>query len=216
MKQIHKLIHGSQRFQHGEFKKHQYKFEKLAQEGQSPKVLFIGCCDSRVLPNLITNTGPGDLFIIRNIGNFVAPYKPDEDFHSTAAAIEYAVSVLEVEDIIVCGHSHCGAISALYYDEEKLAKEELIHVKQWLGLGKVAKELVEEMADDASHEDKLTMTEEVSVLFQLDNLLTYPAVKKRVEAGKLFLNGWHYDIESGEIFAYDEESEEFQPLISGQ
>jgi carbonic anhydrase len=213
MKHINKLIEGSQKFQHKEFKKHQREFEKLAIEGQSPKVLFIGCCDSRVLPNLITNTGPGDLFIIRNIGNFVAPYKPDEDFHSTAAAIEYAVSVLEVEDIIVCGHSHCGAIAALYYEDKKLAQEELIHVRAWLGLGKGAKELVEKLAPDATKEDKLTMTEEISVLFQLENLLTYPAVKKRVAEGKLFLNGWHYDIEHGEIFAYDEECKEFKPLI---
>jgi len=212
MKHIRKLIQGSKRFQNREFKQHKRTFEKLATEGQSPKVLFIGCCDSRVLPNLITNTGPGDLFIVRNIGNFVAPYKPDEDFHSTAAAIEYAVTVLEVQDIIVCGHSQCGAIGALY-KQKKLENADLVHVKTWLNLGMPAKELVEELEPEASKEDKLTMTEELSVLFQLENLMTYPTVKKRVESGELALNGWHYDIESGEIAAYDDDKEEFLPLI---
>ncbi len=212
MKNIHQLIAGSKKFQNTAFKKHQEKFEKLAQEGQSPKVLFIGCCDSRVLPNLITNTGPGDLFVVRNIGNFVAPYNPDEDFHSTAAAIEYAVSILEVDDIIVCGHSQCGAIAALY-KSEKLEDKALTHVKKWLALGAPAKSLVEEQAGDATLSDKKTMTEEISVLFQLENLMTYPAVRKRVQEGSLLLNGWHYDIESGEIFVYDEEKEEFLPFI---
>ena len=211
MRDIRKLIQGSQRFHNREFYKHKRKFAKLAMEGQSPKVLFIGCCDSRVLPNLITNTGPGDLFIVRNIGNFVAPYKPDEDFHSTAAAIEYAVSILEVHDIIVCGHSHCGAIGALY-TQKKLENEDLTHVKTWLNLGMPAKNLVEELEPDAIHEDKLLMTEELSVLFQLDNLMTYPKVKERVQAGELSLNGWHYDIESGVIAAYDDLKEEFVPL----
>jgi len=211
MKHIRKLIQGSKRFQNKEFKKHKNTFEKLVTQGQSPKVLFIGCCDSRVLPNLITNTGPGDLFIVRNIGNFVAPYKPDEDFHSTAAAIEYAVTILEVQDIIVCGHSQCGAIGALY-KQQKLENEDLVHVKTWLNLGMPAKELVEELEPNATKEDTLTMTEEISVLFQLENLMTYPTVKKRVQAGELALNGWHYDIESGEIAAYDDEKEEFLPL----
>ena len=208
MKNIHKLISGSQNFQEKNFKKYQHKFEELVTKGQSPKVLFIGCCDSRVLPNLITDTGPGDLFIVRNIGNFVAPYKPDADFHSTAAAIEYAVTVLDVQDIIVCGHSHCGAIGALY-TQKKLEHDDLVHVKTWLELGMPAKALVEALAEDVSKEDKLIMTEEISVLFQLQNLLTYPSVKKRVEEGKLFLNGWHYDIESGEIAQYDAQKEEF-------
>jgi carbonic anhydrase len=214
VKNIKSLIQGSKKFKKSEFKKRKREFEKLAKEGQNPKILFIGCCDSRVLPNLITNTGPGDLFVVRNIGNFVAPYKLDEDFHSTAAAIEYAVNMLEVEDIIVCGHSNCGAISALYYDDSKFEKKEIPHVKTWLNLGRDAKEFVCKWGGELSTEDKLTMTEEVSVLFQLENLLTYPSVKERVDEGKLSLHGWHYDIESGDIYAYDEEAEEFMPLGS--
>ncbi len=209
---IHAIVEGSEVFKKDRFKEYEHKFEKLAREGQNPKILFIGCSDSRVLPNLITNSGPGDLFVIRNIGNFVAPYKPDEDFHSTAAAIEYAVSVLEVEDIIVCGHSHCGAISALY-KPEKLKSPSMVHVKSWLSLGEEAKNFViNALPQDCSKEDIYNVTEKVSVLLQLDNLLTYPAVKKRVGEKKLYLNAWHYDIENGEITHYDSHHQEFLPL----
>jgi len=104
------IIKGSEHFKNKDFKKYKNKFIDLVKNGQHPKVLFIGCSDSRVVPNLITQSEPGDLFVMRNIGNFVPPFKPDVDFHGTAAAIEYAVSILKVTDIIVCGHSHCGAI----------------------------------------------------------------------------------------------------------
>ena len=209
---IYGIVKGSEQFKKDKYKKYQHKFAMLAEEGQSPKILFIGCCDSRVLPNLITNTGPGDLFVMRNIGNFVPPYKPDEDFHATAAAIEYAVSVLEVEDIIICGHSQCGAIESLY-KMEKLDNPALIHVKKWLELGLDAKNfVVQQLPADVSKADKLNVTEKVSAIIQLDNLLTYPMVKERVEAGKLFLNAWHYDIASGEIAYYDSHSQEYISL----
>ncbi len=209
---IHDIITGSEAFKQDKYKKYEHKFISLAQQGQHPKILFIGCCDSRVVPNLITNTGPGDLFIMRNIGNFVPPYKPDEDFHATAAAIEYAVSVLEVEDIIVCGHSQCGAIASLF-KSEKLENPSLIHVKKWLEIGAEAKNFVtKHIPEDFSKEDKLDLTEKVSAILQLDNLLTYPAVKERVEEGKLFLNAWHYDIASCEISYYDSHFQEYLPL----
>ncbi len=209
---IHAIVKGSEQFKKDKYKKYQHKFVALAEEGQNPKILFIGCCDSRVLPNMITNTGPGDLFIMRNIGNFVPPYKPDEEFHATAAAIEYAVSVLEVEDIIVCGHSQCGAIESLY-KLEKLENPALVHVKKWLELGRDAKNfVVHNLPEDVSKADKLNVTEKVSAVIQLDNLLTYPMVKERVEEGKLFLNAWHYDIASGEIAYYDSHSQEYVSL----
>ncbi len=210
---IHDVIAGSEQFRQDKYKEYEHKFVALAEHGQSPKILFIGCCDSRVIPNLITATGPGDLFVMRNIGNFVPPYKPDEDFHATAAAIEYAVSVLEVEDIIVCGHSQCGAVASLYYSEEKLANPNLVHVKKWLELGAEAKNFVtSHLPEDTPKEDKLDATEKISAVMQMENLLTYPAVKERVEAKKLFLNAWHYDIASGEIKYYDSHSQEYLPL----
>ena len=213
---IYDVIAGSEQFRKDKYKEYEHKFVALAKEGQSPKILFIGCCDSRVIPNLITATGPGDLFVMRNIGNFVPPYKPDVEFHATAAAIEYAVSVLKVEDIIVCGHSQCGAIASLY-KTEKLDNPHLIHVKKWLELGEGAKQFVTtHMTKNFTEEDKLEATEKISAVLQIENLLTYPAVKERVEAGELFLNAWHYDIASGEIRYYDSHSQEFLPLNASE
>jgi len=205
---IKSFIEGNEKFRKKKFKKYEEKFIDLVNKGQKPKVLFIGCSDSRVLPHLITDTGPGDLFIVRNIGNFVPPFKPDEDYHATAAAIEYAVSVLKVSDIIVCGHSHCGAIAALYDKPEGI---EMIHVRKWLELGNEAKNYVEykDETQNFTSAERLQMTEKVSVMFQLSNLLTYPKIKEQVDEGKINLRAWYYKIESGDIEYYNEEQKDF-------
>jgi len=201
---------GHESFQKIKFNQNKNRFKRLVEEGQNPKALFIGCSDSRVMPAMITGSKPGDLFIIRNIGNFVAPHNPDADFHATASAIEYAVSILEVSDIIVCGHSHCGAISALF--KEIKETPENIHTIKWLELGNEAKKVGLLAYRDADKEVMLRYTERISVIYQLDNLLTYPAVKRKVEEGTLFLHGWHYDIEDGHIDYYDDENYEFKAL----
>ena len=201
---------GHEAFQKIKFNHSKERFKKLVSEGQSPKALFIGCSDSRVMPAMITGSKTGDLFIIRNIGNFVAPYKPDADFHATASAIEYAVSVLEISDIIVCGHSHCGAIAALFKDIQKTPEN--IHTIKWLELGAEAKKVALLAHRNSGKDVMLRYTEQISVVYQLDNLLTYPAVKRKVEEGTLFLHGWHYDIENGNIAYYDDENYEFKAL----
>ncbi len=210
MNNIETLIEGHSAFQSVKFKDNKERFENLVEEGQNPKALFIGCSDSRVMPALITDSKPGDLFIVRNIGNFVAPYNPDQDYHATASAIEYAVSVLKVTDIIVCGHSECGAISALFKEIEP--SDENLHTIKWLELGKSAKCSALLSMKGQPEEEILTYTEKVSVIFQLENLLTYPAVKRRLEEGKLYLHGWHYDLKDGKIEYYDEKSYEFKEL----
>jgi len=204
------LIEGHNDFQSIKFKNNQERFKTLVEEGQNPKALFIGCSDSRVMPALITNSKVGDLFITRNIGNFVAPFNPNQDYHATASAIEYAVSVLEVTDIIVCGHSECGAISALFKKIEPT--DENLHTIKWLELGESAKRSALLSLREESHENILRYTEKVSVIFQLENLLTYPAVKRRVAQGSLFLHGWHYNLKNGIIEYYDEEAYEFKEL----
>jgi carbonic anhydrase len=201
---------GHEAFRKIAFNKSKERFKKLVEEGQSPKALFIGCSDSRVMPAMITNSKPGDLFIIRNIGNFVAPYNPDADFHATASAIEYATSILEVSDIIVCGHSHCGAIAALYKEIEETPEN--IHTIKWLELGQEAKKVALLAHRGSSSEILHQYTEKISVVYQLDNLLTYPGVKRRVEDGTLFLHGWHYNLEDGNIEYYDDENFEFKQL----
>ncbi len=210
MEKIEKFKEGYKNFKNIKFKENEQRFKKLVKEGQKPTALFIGCSDSRVMPNLITGSGVGELFIVRNIGNFVPPFSPDNDFHSTAAAIEYATSHLGVTDIIVCGHSDCGAIKELF--KEHKVTDENIHTIKWLELGKEAKEKALEVVGDKSFAIQREFAEKVSVVMQLENLLTYPAVKKRVEDGELFLHAWHYKLDTGEIFYFDEEEAEFKPL----
>jgi len=211
MENIKTLIQGHEEFQAIKFTENEERFKKLVEDGQDPKALFIGCSDSRVVPELITNSKPGDLFITRNIGNFVPPFKPDVDYHATASAIEYAVSALGVSDIIVCGHSECGAINALFKNLEP--NDENLHTIKWLELGENAKRSSQLLPKGVSKKEILDYTERVSVILQLDNLLSYPAVKRRVEEGNLFLHGWHYDIKNGKIEYYDEEAYEFKELI---
>jgi len=207
---MQEFIKGYQEFKDVELQNYKNLFRDLVEHGQKPKALFIGCSDSRVVPNLITNTLPGELFVVRNIGNFVPPFEPDNAFHATAAAIEYATEVLEVENIIVCGHSHCGAISALFKDVKET--ETNIHTIKWLSLGSEAKKIAEDTLKMASIDIKKEYTEQVSVVLQLKNLLTYPGVKKRVEEKKLYLHGWHYNLETGEILYYSKEDNMFMPL----
>ncbi len=203
---------GVEAFKEIHFKKHEKDFIEMVKKGQHPKALFIGCSDSRVVPSLITNTGPGELFVMRNVGNFVPPYKPDNDFHATAAAIEYAAFNLQVDEVIVCGHSDCGACKALYKDHSAYA-EEVPHTIKWLELGMPAKVLAERSVPDGDKAQLQEATEKFSVIFQLQNLLTYPNVRRRVTEGTLFLHGWYYRLDTGEIEYFDPENQEFLPLI---
>jgi len=192
------------------FKRNKESLLKLVKSGQSPKALFIGCSDSRVIPDLIVQSNPGDLFVIRNVGNFVPPYKPDEDYHATASGIEYAVSVLKVEDIIICGHSHCGACQHLYED---VHDKSLIHTKKWLELGESAKKsAILSLGANANKDELLRLTEKLSVIKQIENILTYPSVKKRFENDDLNVHGWYYHMETGNIDYYNGETYEFCPL----
>ncbi len=210
MEKIQQLIKGHKEFQNLHFKKFEFEFDELVEKGQSPEILFIGCSDSRVVPDLITGSKPGDLFILRNIGNFVPPFQRDNDFHGSAAAIEYAVSVLGVKHIIVCGHSHCGACESLYKDLPD--GDDLVHVRKWLELGNIPKSFVENNFKGYKFEEKLRLTEQISIIFQLENLLTYPAVKRKVEEETLTIHGWYYELQSGSIKYFDSETLEFKEL----
>ena len=193
------------------FKQNKEYLLKLVRDGQKPRALFIGCSDSRVIPDMILQTKPGDLFVLRNVGNFVPPYRPDDDYHATAAGIEYATAVLNVEEIIICGHSYCGACAALY--EQQDSSEEMIHVRRWLMLGEGAKRsALLHVGEGASKDELLRLTEKLSVVNQIENLLTYPLVRERFEQGKLHIHGWYYHIEDGKIEYYDAHSYKFLPL----
>ncbi len=168
------------------------QFVSLVEQGQHPMTLFIGCSDSRLVPYLLTGAGPGELFLVRNVGAFVPPY--DGETHGTAAAIEFAVLSLEVQRIIVCGHSHCGGIRALYGGLPKGAR----HLAAWLEFGREAMLPVAEPGPEV-----LRRTEQRAVVIQLERLMDYPMVRERVDAKRLSLHGWHYVIEDGEVHVFD-------------
>ena len=181
------------------FPLHQQRFQDLVAQGQHPKTLFIGCSDSRLLPYLLTGAGPGELFLVRNVGAFVPPYDGSCGHHGTAAAIEFAVLNLEISRIIVCGHSHCGAIKALYEE----VPEEAQNLQRWLELGRDAVLPVQPCPE------ALRRTEQRAVVLQLGRLMEFPMVRSRVMAGKISLHGWHYVIEDGEVHVFDVASGHF-------
>ena len=189
------------RFRSDYFPTHQQRFQDLVTEGQHPKTLFIGCSDSRVVPYLLTGSGPGELFIVRNVGAFIPPYDGSHGLHGTMAAIEFAVLTLHVERIIVCGHSHCGAIRTAYDG----APDEAIALKAWLKLASEA------LLPVQSSPEAMRKTEQRAVVLQLERLMDYPMVRRDVEAGKLTLHGWHYVIEDGEVHVFDVKQGDFVP-----
>ncbi len=195
------LLHRLRRFHDDYFPGAQDQFTHLVKDGQHPSILFIGCSDSRVVPYLLTGTGPGELFIVRNVGAFVPPHSGSTGYHGTAAAIEFGVLNLGVARIVVCGHSHCGGIRALY--EEPLP--EATNLAVWLELGREAV-LPVQVSNEA-----LRRTEQRAVVLQLERLMDYPMVRKRVESGLLTLHGWHYVIEDGEVHVFDVKTSTFVP-----
>lgn len=194
------------------FAEHEEEFMRLVKEGQTPKTLFIGCSDSRVTPEFIASAKPGDFFVVRNAGNFVPLYNTQIAWDGVAASIEYAVQVVGVKDVIVCGHSHCGAIQALFYDQTKL-KADLPLAQKWLQFGEPAKKIsLTSLGPDATNAEYYASTERLSVIFQLEHLLSYPFIKKAVEEKRLYLHGWHFNIEKGEITYFNPKTYKFTPL----
>ncbi len=208
---MQQLIAGVHKFRKDEFGNYRKLFRKLSQEGQNPHTLFITCSDSRVLAELITQSKPGDLFVVKNIGNIVPSFSASGDTNSTAAAIEFAVETLRVSDIVICGHSQCGAISALL--GEPAVADSMPHLRDWLNLATpVLKTLQEDYAHLRDHNARCTAAAEENVLFGLDNLHSYPCVQDRLMDGSLQLHGWFFKIATAELFAYDPETLQFTPL----
>jgi carbonic anhydrase len=193
------LLARLQEFHSDYFPQHQQRFQDLVAEGQHPKTLFIGCSDSRLVPYLLTGTGPGELFIVRNVGALVPPFDGSKGVHGTVAAIEMAVLILNVERIIVCGHSHCGAVKVAYEGCPTGA----VHLQDWLGL------LEEAVLPVQQSEEALRRTEQRSIVLQLERLMAYPMVREKVLGGHLSLHGWYYVIEEGEVYVFDAANAQF-------
>ena len=198
------LIDGYRKFREKYESDHEV-FDRLADEGQDPKVLWIGCSDSRVVPELITGADPGELFNVRNIANVVPPADSVES--ATGAAVEYAVIHLGVQHIVVCGHTECGGIAALAGQPEP---EKQPNIVSWLEFARPARERV--LASGVAEDDQYLETIKTNVLLQFDNLRTYPCVTEGERAGTLGIHGWLYDLHTGTIKAYNQESGEWEPM----
>ena len=204
---VDKIIDGARRFKEGVYPEQEKLFKELA-TGQSPDVLFITCSDSRVDPNLITQSEPGELFIIRNAGNIVPPHALTTG--GTTASTEYAVGVLGVKHIVVCGHTDCGAMKGAL---NRKSLTELPHVCEWLGHCDAAVRNVQENFKTDDKEQELQSLIERNVLLQLQHLRTHPYVAARLQAGKIHLHGWVYDIGKGTFKAYDAKTDTFEELL---
>ncbi|MEZ5891645.1 MAG: carbonic anhydrase [Parvularculaceae bacterium] len=197
---------GVVRFQNEVYPEKKDLFEKLA-SGQSPEALFIACSDSRVETAMITQTEPGDLFIVRNAGNIVPPHT--QHTGGITASIEFAVAALKVPHIVICGHTECGAMKGAMNPE---ALTDLPHVKEWLGYAKAAVEITNVLGKDLNENERMLMLLEQNVVLQLQHLKTHPKVAMRLATGDLQLHGWVYDIKTGDVLAYDEKQEKFLPV----
>ena len=207
-------------FQSGFARRHREQFRDLVRYGQKPVRLFISCADSRIVPDALTGSKPGENFSVRVVGNIVPPYDLHHPDVAVGSAIEYAVKVLEVKEIIVCGHSHCGACEALITGH----RLDLSLTHRWLEHGLPVLRAIESQLMASGHElgqllnnsgtrnEILRATERSLVVQQLQNLLSYPFVAQRVREGELNLHGWYYEIESGQVEQYDDESLSFLPV----
>lgn len=203
---MEKLVRGIHYFQTVGFNEQRELFEHLSQ-GQQPDTLLITCSDSRIAPNLVLQTQPGDLFVLRNAGNIVPPYGATRG--GEGATIEYALKGLDVRHIVIMGHSKCGAMKGLL-DPESLTEMPL--VVDWLKHAAATAEIVNECYSDLNGEDRLKAAIKENVLVQLDNLRTYPCVAAKLAKGEVTLHGWIYEIESGKVLAFDHTTSRFAPI----
>lgn len=202
---MQRLAEGIHHFQASYFASHRDLFKQLAEKGQRPEVLFITCSDSRVVPTLFTNAAPGELFIVRNIGNIV-PSMERGVLGGVSAAIEYAVEVLEVGNIIVCGHTNCGAIDAIVHPERT---KHLPFVAKWVAESEHIPKLIEERYGQLPVEERLKAAVQENVLLQLENLRTFKFVANKLDRGVIKLSGWVFKIATGEVFEFDPLSGQF-------
>lgn len=202
------LLKGFLHFRANEFKRLKHHFDDIGRR-QNPHTLFIGCADSRIVPNLITNTLPGELFTVRNVGNIVPHYRETAEYVATTSAIEYACNILNVSNIVVCGHSNCGGCSALWDDA---ILESVPHTRKWLELASPVKKLVmhhfkKNVPIDVARREWLT--EQYNVVEQMTHLLTYPFIRERFLNGQMKIQGWYYVIETADVYVYQDKEERF-------
>jgi carbonic anhydrase len=200
------LLDGYRTFIRQRLPTEQSRYRELSERGQSPEVMVIGCCDSRVSPEVIFDAGPGELFVVRNIANLVPTYQPDSGAHGVSAALEYAVSVLKVKHIVVLGHAQCGGIRAFIDKIEPITPGDFIG--KWMAQFIKPGEFVEQRAHETM-QDFVTRIEKAAVFRSLENLMTFPFVRAQVESGELQLHGAYFGVAEGSLFLLDKIAKEF-------
>lgn len=203
-----KLVKGIVEFRKNTLPEYREKFGHLAL-GQSPDTLFIACSDSRVVPNVFASTDPGDLFVVRNVGNLIPPCEDHQGAchdKSEAAAIEFALLSLQVSYIIVCGHSECGAIQAIVSGRESI---DFPNLRDWLGYGEEALTRLNQNPNFAKNLSEINRLSQLNVLLQIEHLKTYPSIASRLKEGSLKIHGWWFELEHADVYAYEEDFNEF-------
>lgn len=204
------LIEGFLRFRDHRFPSDDVAYLRLFEEGQKPKFLIVGCCDSRVDPAIVFDCAPGDLFVVRNVANIVPPNEARIGHHGTTAALEYGVCNLGVEHIVILGHAHCGGIQNLLQTAGISNPDSFID--DWMRLVEPARLSVEQDMADCSAEQRQRACEQRAILVSLENLRTFPWIMQRVENKTLRLHGWYFDIQQGQLLAYNTTTQQFEPL----
>jgi carbonic anhydrase len=202
-----RLIEGYEAFRSGQLAADQDRYRELAERGQSPEIMVIGCCDSRVSPEAIFDARPGELFVLRNVANLVPPYEPDGSYHGVSAALEFAVGALRVKHIVVLGHGRCGGVRAFAEGGAPLSPGDFIG--KWMSLIAPAVQKLDPR-DNAS--DYLTRLEQASITNTLDNLMTFPRLRKLIERGRVTLHGAYFGVATGELLMLDRQSGRFVPV----
>ncbi|MFC1672560.1 carbonic anhydrase [Pseudomonadota bacterium] len=210
---INKLIMGFSDFRTRYFNERKPLYRRLVSQGQKPKVVVIACADSRVDPAIVLQVEPGDIFAIRNVANLVPPYEEhgDVSYHGTSAALEFAVTQLGVEHVVVFGHAHCAGIQTMINAQEGQAVPGHF-IPSWTSIASEAYNRAHAEKPDAEGEDLARCCEKHAVLVSLDNLMTFPFVREGVDAGTLQIHGWYLDIAEGELAAFDPDAGEFKQL----
>ena len=206
MKDIARFIAGFERFQEKYFGEERELFEQLSL-GQSPKTLIVACADSRVDPALLTGAEPGEVFVVRNVANLVPPYHAAGDLASVPAALEFAVLSLKVEHIIVLGHAQCGGIHALMQGHESGTE----FIGKWVSIAERARARVRSELPSKSPALQDRACEQAGILVSLENLMSYPWIAERVQAGTVHLHGWYFDLAAGALLHYDPAKNAFEP-----
>ena len=206
------LIEGYRKFRNERLPTEQSRYRELSVRGQSPETMVIGCCDSRVSPEVIFDAGPGELFVMRNIANLVPTYQPDSAAHGVSAALEFAVNVLRVKHIVILGHAQCGGIRAFVDKAAPLSPGDFIG--KWMAMFIKPGEVVEQRAHETMHEF-VTRIEKAAVFRSLENLMTFPFVRNRVERGDLQLHGAYFGVAEGSLFVLDRVAKEFRSVVTG-